>query len=138
MRAHEVVPQAEALDSPLGAARAQVHDTYIIAQTRDGVVIVDQHAAHERLVYENLKKQREEKGIARQMLLIPAVIDLDQAAALIELTQGGKNPISLPGGESRTFLEDGDAVVLRGWCEKPGAARIGFGECWGTVLPARP
>ena len=63
---------------------------------------------------------------------------LDQAAALIELTQGGKNPISLPGGESRTFLEDGDAVVLRGWCEKPGAARIGFGECWGTVLPARP
>ena len=63
---------------------------------------------------------------------------LDQAAALIELTQGGKNPISLPGGETRIFLEDGDAVVLRGWCEKPGAARIGFGECWGTVLPARP
>ena len=63
---------------------------------------------------------------------------LDQAAALIELTQGGKSPISLPGGEPRTFLEDGDAVVLRGWCEKPGAARIGFGECWGTVLPARP
>ncbi len=63
---------------------------------------------------------------------------LDQAAALIELTQGGKNPIGLPGGETRTFLEDGDAVVLRGWCEKPGAARIGFGECWGTVLPARP
>ncbi len=63
---------------------------------------------------------------------------LDQAGALIELTQGGKNPIALPGGESRTFLEDGDAVVLRGWCEKAGAARIGFGECWGTVLPARP
>ena len=62
---------------------------------------------------------------------------LDQAAALIELTQGGKNPIDLPNGERRTFLEDGDAVVLRGWCEKPGAARIGFGECWGTVLPAR-
>ncbi len=62
---------------------------------------------------------------------------LDQAGALIELTQGGKNPIALPGGESRTFLEDGDAVVLRGWCEKDGAARIGFGECWGTVLPAR-
>ena len=63
---------------------------------------------------------------------------LDQAAALIELTQGGKNPIPLPNGESRTFLEDGDAVVLRGWCEKPDAARIGFGECWGTVLPAWP
>ncbi|TNF58504.1 MAG: fumarylacetoacetase [Burkholderiales bacterium] len=62
---------------------------------------------------------------------------LDQAGALIELTAGGKNPLQLPGGESRTFLEDGDSVVLRGWCEKPGAARIGFGECRGTVLPAR-
>ncbi len=62
---------------------------------------------------------------------------LDQAGALIELTAGGKNPLPLPNGESRTFLEDGDAVVLRGWCEKPGAARIGFGECRGTVLPAR-
>ncbi|MDD2546858.1 MAG: fumarylacetoacetate hydrolase family protein, partial [Burkholderiaceae bacterium] len=62
---------------------------------------------------------------------------LDQAGALIELTQGGKNPVQLPGGETRTYLEDGDAVVLRGWCEKPGAARVGFGECWGTLLPAR-
>ena len=62
---------------------------------------------------------------------------LDQAGALIELTAGGKNPLQLPGGEQRTYLEDGDSVVLRGWCEKPGAARIGFGECWGTVLPAR-
>jgi fumarylacetoacetase len=63
---------------------------------------------------------------------------LDQAAALIELTLGGKQPLQLPNSESRTFLLDGDAVVLRGWCEKAGAARIGFGECWGTVLPARP
>lgn len=62
---------------------------------------------------------------------------LDQAAALIELTLGGKQPVQLPNGETRTFLLDGDAVVLRGWCEKPGTARIGFGECWGTVLPAR-
>jgi fumarylacetoacetase len=61
---------------------------------------------------------------------------LDQAGALIELTSGGKQPLQLPGGESRTFLEDGDTVVIRGWCEKPGAARIGFGECVGTVLPA--
>lgn len=61
---------------------------------------------------------------------------LDQACALIELTAGGKNPIQLPNGESRTWLEDGDTVILRGWCEKPGAARIGFGECVGTVLPA--
>jgi len=62
---------------------------------------------------------------------------LDQAGALIELTQGGKNPIALPNGESRTWLEDGDAVVIRGWCEQAGAARIGFGECWGQLLPAR-
>lgn len=62
---------------------------------------------------------------------------LDQAGALIELTSGGKNPLQLPNGEQRTFLEDGDAVVLRGWCEKDGHARIGFGSCWGTVLPAK-
>ena len=62
---------------------------------------------------------------------------LDQAGALIELTTGGKHPLTLPNGESRTYLEDGDAVVIRGWCEKAGAARIGFGECLGTVLPAR-
>ena len=61
---------------------------------------------------------------------------LDQACALIELTTGGKKPIQLPNGESRTWLEDGDTIILRGWCEKPGAARIGFGECVGTVLPA--
>jgi fumarylacetoacetase len=62
---------------------------------------------------------------------------LDQACALIELTTGGKHPLALPSGESRTFLEDGDTVIIRGWCEKSGAARIGFGECRGTVLPAR-
>ena len=62
---------------------------------------------------------------------------LDQAGALIELTTGGKNPIALPNGEQRTWLEDGDSVVLRGWCEREGATRIGFGECVGTVLPAR-
>ncbi len=61
----------------------------------------------------------------------------DQAAALIELTVGGKQPITLPNGEQRVFLEDGDTVTLRGWCERPGAARIGFGACVGTVLPAR-
>lgn len=59
---------------------------------------------------------------------------LDQAGALIELTSGGKNPIALPNGEQRTFLEDGDSVSLHGWCERPGAARIGFGECVGTCI----
>ena len=59
---------------------------------------------------------------------------LDQACALIELTSGGKNPIQLANGEQRIWLQDGDTVILRGWCERPGAARIGFGECVGTVL----
>ncbi len=57
----------------------------------------------------------------------------DQAGALIELTGGGRNPITLPNGEQRTFLDDGDSVTFRGWCDKPGAARIGFGECTGSV-----
>ena len=61
---------------------------------------------------------------------------LDSACALIELTTGGKHPLPLPNGEQRIWLEDGDTVILRGWCERPGAARIGFGECVGTVLPA--
>ena len=61
---------------------------------------------------------------------------VDQAGALLEITEGGKKPLSLSNGETRTFLLDGDAVVFTGWCEKPGAARIGFGECRATVLPA--
>ncbi len=69
------------LDHPLGAARTQLHDTYIVAQTHDGIVIVDQHAAHERLVYERLKRERAERGIGRQMLLIPVVVDLDPVEA---------------------------------------------------------
>lgn len=62
---------------------------------------------------------------------------LDQACALIETTGGGQNPLHLPGGQTRAFLEDGDTVIIRGWCEKAGAARIGFGECRGNILPAR-
>jgi DNA mismatch repair protein MutL len=67
------------LDQPLGAARAQVHETYIVAQTRDGIVIVDQHAAHERLVYERMKAALEKSGVARQILLIPEIVELDEA-----------------------------------------------------------
>ena len=66
---------------PLGAARAQVHGTYVVAQTGDGIVIVDQHAAHERLVYERMKDQLGEKGVARQMLLLPEVVELEETAA---------------------------------------------------------
>lgn len=68
-------------EAPLGAARAQIHENYIIAQTPDGLVIVDQHAAHERLVYERLKAQAEAKGIASQVLLIPEIVELPQADA---------------------------------------------------------
>jgi DNA mismatch repair protein MutL len=66
---------------PLGAARAQLHETYIISQTRDGLVIVDQHAAHERLVYERMKAEAEGGGVARQALLLPEVVELDPAEA---------------------------------------------------------
>jgi len=63
--------------------------------------------------------------------------DAEQAGSLLELSQGGKKPIHLANGETRTFLEDGDCIVFRGYCERRGARRIGFGECRGTVLPAR-
>lgn len=74
------------LDRPLGAARAQVHENYIVAQTRDGLVIVDQHAAHERIVYERLKASLANGGVARQGLLIPVIVTLDpdDADGLIE------------------------------------------------------
>jgi DNA mismatch repair protein MutL len=66
---------------PLGAARAQVHENYIIAQSQRGIVIVDQHAAHERLVYERLKAQMREKGVSAQALLIPEIVELAQEDA---------------------------------------------------------
>ena len=65
---------------PLGAARAQVHETYIVAQTETGIVIVDQHAAHERLVYERMKEAIAATGVSRQLLLIPEVVELEEAA----------------------------------------------------------
>lgn len=71
----------EANDLPLGAARAQLHENYIIAQTADGIVIVDGHAAHERLVYEKLKTQMAENGVAAQALLIPEIVELAEGEA---------------------------------------------------------
>lgn len=70
-----------ALDYPLGAAQAQIHETYVVAQTGDGLVIVDQHAAHERLVYERMKSALAEGGVSRQGLLLPEVVELDEDAA---------------------------------------------------------
>ncbi|MFU1478806.1 DNA mismatch repair endonuclease MutL [Roseovarius sp. C7] len=77
------------LAAPLGAARAQIHENYIIAQSEDGLVIVDQHAAHERLVYEKLKTQQAERGVAAQALLIPEIVELSDGdrAALLEAAE---------------------------------------------------
>jgi DNA mismatch repair protein MutL len=75
----EETPAESAPEMPLGVARAQLHETYVVAQTADGIVIVDQHAAHERLVYERMKAALAKGGIARQPLLIPEVVDLDPA-----------------------------------------------------------
>ncbi len=101
--------------APLGAARAQLHETYIIAQTRDGLVIVDQHAAHERLVYERLKRQRDSAGIARQALLIPVVVDLDEtrmnalAGAFEELAALGL--VVEPFGRGAVLVRETPAVL---------------------------
>lgn len=76
-------PAEEDLDRPLGAARAQLHANYIIAQTRDGVVLIDQHAAHERLAYQRLKAQMAASGVARQALLIPEIVELGTDAARV-------------------------------------------------------
>ncbi|OYW56948.1 MAG: DNA mismatch repair protein MutL [Hyphomicrobium sp. 32-62-53] len=85
-RAHAAPVSPDLLDRPLGAARAQLHETYIVAQTRTSVVIVDQHAAHERLVYERMKAMLSNGGVARQGLLIPAIVEVgdDAAQALAE------------------------------------------------------
>ncbi len=74
-------PEPDYSHYPLGAARAQVHGTYIVAQTADGIIVVDQHAAHERLVYERMKRQLADTGVARQILLIPEVVELDEPTA---------------------------------------------------------
>ncbi len=82
-------------DFPLGVARAQLHETYVVAQTEEGIVIVDQHAAHERLVYEQMKAQMASGGVKRQALLIPDIVELteDEAARVLaradELAQLG-------------------------------------------------
>ncbi len=109
---------------PLGVARGQVHGTYVVAQTGDGIVIVDQHAAHERIVYERMKAALADTGIQRQILLIPEVVELDDAAvARLEARAGELADLGL-------VLErfGAGAVVVR---EVP--ALIGDGNTQGLV-----
>ena len=100
---------------PLGAARAQLHETYVVAQTADGLVIVDQHAAHERLVYERMKTALANGGVATQMLLLPEVVELDEAAAA-RLTARGEELRELglviePFGASAVIVRETPALL---------------------------
>ncbi len=96
-------------DYRLGVARAQFHDNYIVAQTASGIVLVDQHAAHERLVYERLKRERAEQGIATQALLVPQVVELDPAD--VERLSGAQEMLAASGLVVEAFGEG--AVLLR-------------------------
>jgi DNA mismatch repair protein MutL len=122
-RAGQAEPAPEQLDRPLGAARAQLHENFIVAQTRDGLVIVDAHAAHERITYEKLKRQRAETGIARQLLLVPEIIDLpaedvarllDAAEALAEagLVLEGFGPEAVAVRETPALLGRFDVAAM--------------------------
>ncbi len=119
--APEASETAEELGAPLGAARAQLHETYILAQTEDGVVLVDQHAAHERLVYEDLKAQMAATGVARQALLIPEIVEL--------------------GTDAQTVLDHAEALLGLGLVVEPfGAGAVAVREVpaiLGQADPAR-
>ena len=108
---------------PLGAARAQVHATYVVSQTEDGIVIVDQHAAHERLVYEQMKAAMAAGGVPRQGLLIPEIVELEERAAervldrSVELAQLGLvlesfGPGAVAVRETPALLGEVDAQAL--------------------------
>jgi DNA mismatch repair protein MutL len=96
-----------AADYPLGQARGQLHDTYILSQTRDGIVLIDQHAAHERLVYERLKRERADRQLAVQPLLVPEVVDLDPS--MVERLSGAASVLAESGLVVEAF---GDGAVI--------------------------
>jgi DNA mismatch repair protein MutL len=117
--AYSTQSEQETADHPLGAARAQLHNTYIVAETQDGIVIVDQHAAHERLVLERMKAMLSNGGVKRQGLLIPEVVDLDpdEVAALAEAAeQLGQLGLELePFGVSAVLVREVPALL--GQCD---------------------
>ena len=137
-RSQDDVETGGAETFPLGAARGQVHATYIIAQTADGLILVDQHAAHERLVYERMKKALTEGGAVRQMLLIPEVVELDAASAE-RLTAKAEDLAKLglvlePFGSGAVAVREVPALL--GPCDVQGLVREladDLGE-WGEVL----
>jgi DNA mismatch repair protein MutL len=110
-------PEADAPEThPLGAARAQVHQTYVIAQTADGIVIVDAHAAHERLTYERLKRQAAEAGVAAQALLIPEIVELGPAAGPVLDAAGDLARLGLvvePFGAGTVAVRETPAILGR-------------------------
>ena len=110
---------------PLGAARAQLHETYIVAQTADGIVIVDQHAAHERLVYERMKEAMAATGVARQILLMPEVVELEEAAVARLAARAGELAELGPGARGLRHRRGGGArdagAAGRARCAGPGA-----------------
>ncbi|KPQ07298.1 MAG: DNA mismatch repair protein MutL [Rhodobacteraceae bacterium HLUCCA12] len=112
-----IEPETGPTDAPLGAARAQLHENYIIAQTSDGLVIVDQHAAHERLVYERLKRQMADNGVPAQALLIPEIVPLSAGDAARLLAHAAD--LARMGLTVEPF--GGDAVAVR---ETPAALGI--------------
>jgi DNA mismatch repair protein MutL len=102
-------------DYPLGVARAQLHETYIVAQTTDGLVIVDQHAAHERLVHERMKAQLQGNGVARQLLLVPEVVELEADACQRVLARADEfaelGLVLEPFGENAVAVREAPALL---------------------------
>jgi DNA mismatch repair protein MutL len=114
-RGADAPAEAEAVNHPLGAARAQLHGTYVVAQTADGVVLVDQHAAHERLTYEKVKRQLADGGVARQMLLVPEVLELGSARVEALLDAAGQlaecGLVIEPFGQGAVLVREAPAML---------------------------
>lgn len=115
------MPMAEEsvqITHPLGAARAQLHETYVVAQTQDGIVIVDQHAAHERLTYEKVKHQLAQGRVARQILLVPEVIELGAARvdALVDAAEALAECgiVIEPFGQGAVLVREAPALMAAG------------------------